>query len=228
MRRRRLITIGTILLVGGLLLFETISYEIEQAVQPSAPNTEQQVVAEEAQERYSAARENLTQLTVKGRAPKTGYSRTQFGSGWATVQGCSVRDIILYRDLQDVTLDGPCKVVAGRLNDAFTGEEIMFDINQSSAIQIDHLVALSDAWQKGAQNLSAERRREFANDPLVLLAVSGPANQQKGDGDAATWLPSNVAYRCDYIERQIRIKKEYALWVTTAEKEAMGKVLAAC
>ena len=91
-----------------------------------------------------------------------------------------------------------------------------------------HIVALSDAWQKGAQQLTKERRQQLANDPLELLAVDGPANQQKGDGDAATWLPKNKAFRCTYIERQVIVKQKYSLWVTDAEKTAMIDVLKSC
>lgn len=90
------------------------------------------------------------------------------------------------------------------------------------------MVALSDAWQKGAQQLSEEERRNLANDPLNLQAVKGSLNSQKGDGDAATWLPPNVAYRCEYVARQIVVKQEYRLWVTAAERDAMDRELARC
>jgi hypothetical protein len=95
-------------------------------------------------------------------------------------------------------------------------------------VQIDHVVALSDAWQKGAQKLSPQKRTAFANDPLNLLAVDGPTNLRKGDGDAATWLPPNKAYRCQYAARQVAVKKRYGLWVTAAERDAIARVLRAC
>ena len=170
----------------------------------------------------------LETLVVKGRASKAGYERSQFGSGWATVNGCSTRDIILNRDLMNVQLEGECKVVSGTLRDPYTATTIQFSKESSSSVQIDHVVALSDAWQKGAQNLSAAQRKQLANDPLELIAADGPANQQKGDGDAATWLPKNKAFRCEYVARQIAVKVTYALWVTPAEKDAMSSVLAAC
>lgn len=90
------------------------------------------------------------------------------------------------------------------------------------------MVALSDAWQKGAQQLTPEQRRELANDPLNLLAVDGPANQQKKDGDAATWMPSNSAFRCQYVARQVAVKRKYSLWVTPAERNAMERWLDSC
>jgi hypothetical protein len=98
----------------------------------------------------------------------------------------------------------------------------------SSDIQIDHVVALSDAWQTGAQYFNRTLRIQLANDPMELLAVQGDANQQKSDGDAATWLPSNKGFRCQYVARQIAIKQKYSLWVTDAEKQAILAVLDTC
>ena len=177
------------------------------------------------------ARDALAALPTKGRAPKTGYKRSQFGDGWAKAGGCDTRNVILRRDLVNAVLgDDNCKVQAGALSDPYTGQRIAFKrgANSSGAVQIDHVVALSNAWQTGAQQLSSEQRISLANDPLELLAVDGPANQQKGDGDAATWLPSNKPFRCQYIARQIAIKKKYSLWVTPPERTAMERILASC
>lgn len=175
-----------------------------------------------------AAADALQTLEVKGRAPKTGYERTEFGNGWALVNGCDTRNIILYRDLEDAVLDDDCRVISGTLTDPFTAEVIRFSRSDSDAVQVDHVVALSDAWQKGAQQLSRDERIQLANDPLELLAVSGAANQEKGDSDAATWLPENGSFRCEYVARQIAVKKKYRLWVTQAEKDAMVTVLSRC
>lgn len=177
------------------------------------------------------ARDALAALPTKGRAPKTGYKRSQFGDGWAKSGGCDTRNVILRRDLTNAVLgDDNCKVQAGALSDPYTGQRIAFKrgANSSGAVQIDHVVALSNAWQTGAQQLSSEQRISLANDPLELLAVDGPANQQKGDGDAATWLPSNKPFRCQYIARQIAVKKKYLLWVTPPERTAMERILASC
>lgn len=177
-----------------------------------------------------SALEVLESLEVKGRAPKNNYSRDQFGDGWVSEGLCDMRNIILARDLASPIIDEQCKVQRGELNDPYTGLIISFQRgpDTSAEVQIDHVVALSDAWQKGAQNLSAGDRVRLANDPLNLLAVSGPANQQKGDGDAATWLPSNKAFRCQYVARQVAVKKKYHLWVTEAEKQAISRVLGQC
>ena len=177
----------------------------------------------------------LDTLQVKGRAPKTGYKRTQFGKAWTDVDhnGCDTRNDILSRDLSGVKYKSgthSCVVKSGTLQDPYTGKSIAFERGQktSTAVQIDHVVALSDAWQKGAQKLSKSVRTELANDPYNLLAVQGRANQQKSDGDAATWLPSNKGFRCEYVARQIGVKHKYSLWVTAAEKSAMDRVLASC
>ena len=183
----------------------------------------------------SEALDVLATIPVKGRAPKTGYSRDQFGQAWADIDrnGCDTRNDMLRRDLTDLALKPDtqdCVVLSGILNDPYTATLINFlrGTNTSPAVQIDHVVALSDAWQKGAQQLTEAQRLSFANDPLNLLAVDGPTNQQKSDGDAATWLPPNKSYRCDYVTRQISVKSSYGLWVTRAEHDAMARVLADC
>ena len=177
----------------------------------------------------------LTSLEIKGRAPKTGYDRDQFGPQWADVDrnGCDTRNDVLRRDLRDArTKPGSngCVVMTGNLADPFSGTIITFvrGTDTSQEINVDHVVALSDAWQKGAQQLDLEQRTRFANDPLNLLAVQGTANQQKGDGDAATWLPANTDFRCDYVARQIAIKAEYELWMTQAEHDAIEDILRGC
>ena len=177
----------------------------------------------------------LAALAIKGRAPKTGYSRSQFGTAWADVDhnGCDTRNDILTRDLTGKPYKSgthDCVVATGTLNDPYTGRRISFVRGQgtSTAVQIDHVVALSDAWQTGAQKLSSSTREQFANDPYNLLAVDGPANEQKSDGDAATWLPSNKSFRCQYVARQIGVKHKYGLWVTQAEHDAMARVLSSC
>ncbi|TXK14801.1 GmrSD restriction endonuclease domain-containing protein [Microbacterium wangchenii] len=174
----------------------------------------------------------LATLEVKGRAAKTGYDRDEFGPRWLDVDrnGCDTRNDILARDLADVVRAGGCRVTSGTLTDPFTGASLDFVRGEgtSELIQIDHVVALGDAWQKGAQQLSPDQRATLANDPLNLLAVAGKANAQKGDGDAATWLPSNNAFRCSYVARQVAVKATYGLWVTQAEKEAIARVLEDC
>jgi hypothetical protein len=171
----------------------------------------------------------------KGRAAKTGYTRAQFGQTWADVDrnGCDTRNDILKRDLTDEVFKEKtrdCVVLSGTLIDPFSGETINFVRGNISSmeVQIDHVVALSNAWQTGAFKLTLKERTAFANDPLNLLAVKGRLNSQKGDGDAATWLPPLKSFRCDYVSRQIAVKLKYKLWFTAPEKEAMIRILKTC
>ena len=174
----------------------------------------------------------LAKLPIKGRAPKTGYSREMFSDDWDYYNGCDVRNRILARDLVQYNYrsGSNCIIETGVLQDPFTGQVIAFvrGVRTSLGVQIDHVVSLSDAWQKGAQQLSSYQRFMIYNDPLNLLAVWGPANSQKSDADAASWLPSNKGFRCSFVARQIAVKVKYQLWVTQAEHDAMTRVLASC
>lgn len=197
----------------------------------TAENSQPANVLSSSAEGSELAINALDSLEVKGRAPKTGYARSEFGDGWASVQGCDMRNIILLRSMSEVVVssDG-CVVLNGTLADPYTGDVIEFKrgAGTSGDVQIDHVVALSDGWQKGAQNISEQERLLFANDPLNLLAVDGSANQKKGDSDAASWLPPNKGFRCRYVARQIAVKSKYSLWVTSAEKAVMIRVLNGC
>jgi hypothetical protein len=147
----------------------------------------------------------LATLPVKGRAPMTGYTREQFGQAWADVDhnGCDTRDDVLTRDLTDRSNErgDTCVVESG---------------------------TIGDAWATGAFRWDAGKREALANDPFNLLAVDASANRQKGDGDAATWLPHNKGFRCDYVARQVGVKAKYGLWTTPAEHDAMQRVLDGC
>jgi hypothetical protein len=173
----------------------------------------------------------LNNLEVKGRAPKTGYARSQFPH-WSDPDrnGCDARNDTLKRDLTNVTYKvgtRECKVIAGQLLDPFSGKVITFSTTKV-VIDIDHVVALSNAWQTGAAYFDKNKRTQIANDPLNLLAVDSKLNRQKSDGDAATWLPPRKAFRCEYVARQVAVKVKYGLWVTKSEKAAMGKILSTC
>ena len=183
----------------------------------------------------SSAEVLLDSLAVKGRAPKTGYARAQFGATWADVNrnGCDTRNDILKRDLTNLTFRSgtrDCVIESGTLVDPYSGTTINFvkGVKSSMEVQIDHVVALSNAWQTGAFKLTLAKRTEFANDPDNLLAVQGRLNSQKGDGDAATWLPPLKSYRCTYVTKQISVKAKYGLWVTPPERAAMKAILGKC
>lgn len=189
---------------------------------------------------FSAALATLETLPIKGRAPKTGYSRDAFGPVWTDDvnvegghNGCDTRNDILRRDLIDNTVkqgSNGCRVVSGTLIDPYTGGTIPFTrgAKTTGVVQIDHVVALGDAWQKGAQQLDQKTRQDFANDPRNLQATDGATNEQKGDSDAATWLPPNKTYRCTYVSRQVDVKSHYGLWVSQAEHDAIANLLFGC
>lgn len=187
-------------------------------------------ISEESSGGRKLAIEVLELLEVKGRAPKEGYSREAFYNGWPTIEGCSLRQRIIKREFgESAVLDG-CDVVAGEFEEPYTGEFLKFNTKTeiSKGIQIDHVVALSDAWQKGARYMDQDMRYKIATDPLNLLAVDAKANQGKSDGDAATWLPKNKKFRCQYVARQVSVKYKYGLWVTEAEKAAIFGILTEC
>ncbi len=228
MRRRR----SVVVFIGGVITLVLLGVAMPKMIQESpALNITfpwQQASQNNQPAQPGSALAALNTLPVKGRAPKTGYTREQFGNGWATINGCNTREIIMYRDLTNVTLSNVCTVVSGTLNDPYTGKQINYTSAKASAIQIDHVVALSDAWQTGAQQLTPQTRQQLANDPLELLAVDGPSNQAKSDADAASWLPPNKSFRCQYVARQVAVKQKYTLWVTPAEQKAIQDVLNTC
>ena len=175
----------------------------------------------------------LDSLAVKGRASKTGYDRDGLFGKWADPDGngCDVRNEVLARDLKSEVLDSDrCTVLTGEFTDPYSGTTLTFVRGQgtSNLVPIDHIVAVSDAWQKGAFKWDASKRIKFYNDPLNLQATLMKLNSQKGDGDAATWLPPLKSYRCTYVARQIAVKVKYSIWVTKAEKAAMKSILANC
>jgi hypothetical protein len=225
-RRFSVVLLIALAIAGSSLYASLQNHSAQKTIQP-APTP-----PAASQNASGPAIDKLETLAVKGRAPKTGYSREQFSAGWADVGGCDMRNYILKRDMTNVITKSAtdCTVESGNLNDPYTGKTIHFTrgATTSSDVQIDHVVAVSDAWQKGAQQLDVSQRAQFYNDSLNLLAVDGPANDNKGDSDAASWLPPNKAYRCRYVARQIAVKAKYSLWVTQAEHDAIKNVLQAC
>lgn len=238
--RRLLAVIALVTTLTGIIIANPSSYEqlFEQSTSAESTNDtythdgESMVLHTESTNGELLAATVLEKLEVKGRAPKTGYDRKEFYSGWPDIEGCSLRQRIIKRELGDsATLDSNnCTVISGEFDEPYTGERMVFHEKAefSKNIQIDHVVALSDAWQKGAQYMDKDTRYSIATDPLNLLAVESKANQGKSDGDAATWLPPNKAFRCQYIARQISVKYKYSLWVTEAEYDAMARVLETC
>ena len=181
----------------------------------------------------ASARTQLDALPVKGKAPATGSDREgDFGTAWLDVDrnGCDTRNDVLARDLTAITRQGPCTVLTGTLVSPYTGATVDFvrGNRTSTLVQIDHVVALENAWRTGAQQLSQTEREALANDPENLFAVDGHSNAQKRSGDAATWLPADKSFRCTYVEHQVAVKAKYRLWVAPAEHDAIARILAGC
>lgn len=173
----------------------------------------------------------LAELPVKEKESGEDYERSLFSSSWASWRDCNVRQKILNRDLTNITLaDNDCTVTSGTLIDPYSGKTLELTTKSavSSKVQIDHVVALSNAWQTGAKYLTKEERKALANDDLELIAVSSKDNQEKSDGDASEWLPENKSFQCPYVARQIAVKLKYRLWITPTEKSAMTEVLLTC
>lgn len=238
------LAVAVALLAGGCAAGGAVSDRVTQestvvvdnpaSLSASQPTPAPAPVPAPVQDPYRAM---LNDLDIKGRAPMTGYERGNFGQRWSddvTVEfghnGCDTRNDILRRDLVDPVIrpgTHGCLVESGTLHEPYTGQLIDFERGDGQ-VEIDHVVALADAWAKGAQKLDEETRRNFANDPRNLRAVETRANRQKGAGDAATWQPPNKAYRCDYARAQIEVKHAYGLWVTAAEYEALDRELGRC
>jgi hypothetical protein len=235
---RALTSLTAVLLIGGLAgcgAVKTAVGDAVEAVHEAGPSTSAGAPSGSSAGEAAAALEQLATIPVKGRAPKTGYSREEFGAAWADVDhnGCDTRNDILARDLEGETFKPGthnCIVLTGKLADKYTGTVINFvrGSDTSSEVQIDHIIPLSLAWQTGAQQISEEQRRQLANDPLNLMAADGTANMSKGDKDAASWLPGNKAFRCEYVARQTAVKAKYKLWVTQPERDAIAGILSAC
>ena len=187
---------------------------------------------------FEQVRSDLDRLPAKGWDRRSDFARYRFGEAWSDDvdvefghNGCNTRDDVLRRDLADLVIrPGTCFAQSGTLWDPYRGETIAFVRGPatSDAVQVDHVVSLADAWYKGARDWDDERRRDFANDPRNLLAVSAKGNFDKAFRDAASWLPSNVGFRCDFVARQVEVKSAYGLWVSEKEKRAMTDVLAGC
>lgn len=200
---------------------------------PTAPPTEENADPDDLDQTSSddTALAVLALLAVKGRAPMTGYDRARFGQAWldADRNGCDTRNDVLGEHLRVVVREtNGCVVTTGTYDDPYTGARIDFRRGDGNLIDIDHVVAMGNAWATGAEKWPIRKRAAFANDPLNLLPADAGANRQKSDGDAATWLPAYKPFRCEYVARQVAVKQKYGLWVTAPEKQAISRVLGAC
>ncbi|SEG36156.1 Protein of unknown function [Actinacidiphila yanglinensis] len=174
----------------------------------------------------------IKKVATKGRGPKTGYSRDEFGSAWIdsapggvafSHNGCGTRDDLLKRDGDDVRYrsGSKCVVSTMKLDDPYTGKVIDWTKTHATTIQIDHVMPLSYDWQMGAAHWTKGKREDIANDPLNLIPVDGSMNESKGDSGPASWLPPNKQIRCSYSVRVAQVSLKYDLPVTSADKDMM-------
>lgn len=189
------------------------------------------VISAPDQEDEESARALIEKVSTKGRGPRTGYARDEFGSAWTDTadgvplarNGCDTRNDLLKRDGTDIVLrsGSDCVVVAMTLHDPYTGKDIGWRKEKASEVQIDHVVPLSYAWQMGAARWDGAKRQRLANDVLNLLPVSGSTNSAKSDSGPASWLPPDKAIRCSYAVRFAQVALKYDLPVTPADKDVM-------
>lgn len=180
------------------------------------------------------ARSQLAELEVRPKAYIEGYDRSEFGPAWEDVDGngCDTRNDVLARDLDNIRYrkGSRCVIQTGTLHDPYVGVTMPFQRGDATSplVQIDHVVALGDAWRAGAWEWSAAERVRFANDPENLLAVEGQANQDKEASRADQWMPPNRDYHCEYVARQIAVKHAWGLSVIERERQAMLEALDTC
>lgn len=169
------------------------------------------------------------------------YRRAAFGDSWTDDNsapgghnGCDTRNDVLDRDLDEKTFVSikrcPNAVATGTLHDPYTNSVVAFTRGEKTgaAVQIDHIVPLALAWDLGARYWPEDLRVRFANDPANLLAVAGGANQDKGDGEPAVWMPPNQAFWCQYAVQFVAVLRGYALPIDAPSAGVLRGAAATC
>lgn len=234
--RARLLALLVVLLALSGCTFE---WQLEGPAEPSLTSVGQGDVPAGTLD-PSAASAALAGLRVAERTPLDGYERgcgegegCVFGPAWADVDrnGCDQRNDVLHRDLTAVQVrEGTqgCVVVAGVLDDPYSGAVVPFTKADAALVPIDHVVPLAAAWAQGAAEWTPEQRAYFANDVTNLIATTRAENSAKGDSTAEEWVPPDPTYGCSYATVVITVKNDYSLAVTPAEAAALEDLLATC
>jgi len=175
---------------------------------------------------------------IRSKPEVPGYKRAQFGQTWTDDHNgrgghndCDTRNDMLKASLTEKKFRGhsTCVVVAGDLNDPYTGRKIAFRKLAASEVQIDHVYPLGRAWDMGAAGWSPEQRIDFANDQAAnLLAVDGKANASKGDSGPGEWLPLAKGYRCAYVLQYLQVADRYDLPITADDRDAAETLTPTC
>ncbi|GGV18656.1 hypothetical protein GCM10010182_45240 [Actinomadura cremea] len=174
----------------------------------------------------STARSHLASLTVRAEGSMSGYDREKFPHWIDQGDSCNTRETVLKRDGANVAVGSDCYPDSGSWYSPYDGATW----TQPSDIDIDHMVALAEAWRSGASGWTTSRRQAFANDlsSSQLWAVTDNVNQSKGDQDPAEWTPPRAAFHCMYARSWIDVKWRYGLTVDSAERGALTGMLNSC
>lgn len=155
-----------------------------------------------------------------------GYKRSLFVH-WTDDDGngCSAReDVLIAESLTPAQVDAfGCKVVAGDWYSPYDGRMHTDPAN----LDIDHVVALKEAWDSGAHSWTSARRRAFANDlsdARSLIAVTSSVNRSKGDKDPSNWMPPNRKDWCRYLADWVAVKSRWGLTMDQSEHARISKI----
>ncbi|WP_030618107.1 HNH endonuclease family protein [Streptomyces sclerotialus] len=198
---------------AALVCTLVLSGQTAQAAPPTPPGA-------------ATARTYLAEIKEQAEGSQDGYSRDKFPHWSDQGDSCNTREVVLKRDGENVETDGSCAATSGSWTSAYDGETW----TQSSDVDIDHVVPLSEAWKSGAAAWTTDRREQLANDltHAQLIAVTDNVNQSKGDQDPAEWLPPKTSYHCEYARMWVWVKHEYGMTADSAEKGALKKILDGC
>lgn len=212
-RRPRSVLVRAATVVTAALGLVAIGQPVANAYPPDPPPA-------------SEAATMLAGLTVEAEGSMDGYSRDLFPHWNDQGNNCDTRDVVLQRDGTDVQVDSDCEPTSGSWYSVYDAQWVDSDAD----VQIDHIVALAEAWRSGANEWTTDHRSEFANDLSIsaLIAVSGTSNSEKSDYDPSEWTPANTSVHCIYAREWIWVKSTYGLGVDEPEKAALESLLGTC
>jgi hypothetical protein len=172
----------------------------------------------------------LAGLRVAPEGARTGYDRDLF-KHWTDADGdrCNTREEVLIAESRSTAQVDPygCTVVAGDWISLYDG----LTFTEPGELDIDHVVALAEAWDSGASGWDATRRERYANDldhPQALRAVSASSNRSKSDLDPGQWKPTRESAWCEYARDWVTVKKAWDLSADQNEVDDLRVMLRTC